>query len=76
MVERRFLKCGEAAELLRWSPQTLANKRWRGEGPPFIRLSARCVRYDLGELIEWVRSHQEDSESREDQIVGAVGGNR
>jgi predicted DNA-binding transcriptional regulator AlpA len=61
-MERRYLSRIEAAQMLGLSVQTLANWSWYGEGPPVIRLSARCVRYDREELIRWVHRHQEGSE--------------
>lgn len=57
-TEKRFLSRDEAAQFLGLRPQTLANLSWRNEGPPFIRLSERCVRYDLIELISWMKSRE------------------
>lgn len=28
--------------------------RQKGEGPPFVRLSARCVRYQWGAVQQWL----------------------
>lgn len=35
----------EVAALLGASPQTVRNWRWRGEGPRFVKLGGRMVRY-------------------------------
>jgi predicted DNA-binding transcriptional regulator AlpA len=55
---KRFINREEAAEFLGLSPQTLANYSWRGEGPPFIRISDRCVRYDRDELMAWMKARE------------------
>jgi hypothetical protein len=36
--------------------------RWRGEGPPFYKLG-RSIRYDVSELIEWVKAQRRTSTS-------------
>lgn len=36
--------------------QTLRNFRFEGRGPKYKKISARCVRYNLDEVIEWVES--------------------
>jgi predicted DNA-binding transcriptional regulator AlpA len=56
--ENRFLSRDEAAKFLGLRPQTLANLSWRNEGPPFIKLSERCVRYDRDELINWMKARE------------------
>ncbi|MGH3426018.1 MAG: helix-turn-helix transcriptional regulator [Mycobacteriales bacterium] len=43
----------EVAELLGCSIRTLQGWRWRGGGPPFIRVG-RSVRYDPSGLRAWV----------------------
>ena len=44
------------ASALRVSPRTVADWRLarRGYGPPFVRLSHRCIRYDPLALARWV----------------------
>jgi predicted DNA-binding transcriptional regulator AlpA len=43
----------EAAEFLGYSKRALQNWRHRGDGPPYIRISERAVRYRRRDLIEW-----------------------
>jgi hypothetical protein len=50
----------EAATLLRLSPGTLANWRWRGQGPPFAKIGGRVL-YEREALIAWVRDRVETS---------------
>ncbi len=54
-----------AAEFLGLSIKTLQKKRCTGDGPVFVRISARCVRYRRRNLIEWANSlaRQSTSES-------------
>jgi predicted DNA-binding transcriptional regulator AlpA len=58
MDMERLLKRSEAAEFIGWKTQTLANRAWKGQGPPFIRLSSRSIRYRLGDLLAWAKTHQ------------------
>jgi len=51
-----ILTSGEAARFLRLEPRTLESWRGRGIGPKFVRYSARCVRYRLKDLHDWIDS--------------------
>jgi len=56
--KKRFLTRDEAARFLGLRPQTLANLTWQNAGPPYVRLSSRCIRYDLGELLSWMKARE------------------
>jgi hypothetical protein len=43
-----------AAEFLSFAPRTLANWRFRGGGPQFVRFRARTVRYRRKDLVAWL----------------------
>lgn len=43
-----------AAELLSVNPRTMQQWRLRGVGPPFVRISSRCVRYRYRDLQAWI----------------------
>ena len=43
-----------AAAWFGWDPRTLEARRSRGDGPPFVRLSRRSVRYRQSDLERWV----------------------
>lgn len=58
-----MLDTREAAARLHLSPRTLEGLRVRGEGPPFIKLGARSVRYAKGDLEEWIASRRRRSTS-------------
>ncbi len=49
-----FLTPKQAAYFLGLQAKTLANMRWRGEGPPFRRHGGQ-VRYHIDELEAWSR---------------------
>lgn len=58
VLSLNFVTRAVAARLLAMSEQTLANLAWRNQGPPFVRLSARCVRYNVEDLIAWAKAHE------------------
>ena len=43
----------EAAERLGFTARFLQNRRTRGDGPRFVRVSARAVRYRPADLEQW-----------------------
>lgn len=50
----RLLTPIQAADFLSLSPRWLELKRYQGDGPPFVRVSSRCIRYRLSDIEEWV----------------------
>lgn len=44
----------EAAEFLGLTPRFLEMRRYRGDGPLFIRISGRVIRYRREDLETWV----------------------
>jgi hypothetical protein len=46
----------DAAKLLRFTPRFLQARRVRGDGPKFLKISARAVRYRRSDLLEWEQS--------------------
>jgi hypothetical protein len=55
----------EAATLLKVSVSWLAKARMRGDGPPYICISRRSIRYVLAALLQWMKSRQRLSTSEE-----------
>lgn len=53
------------AAVLGMSPGTLVNWRASGEGPPFVRLGARRVRYRRADLERWLRERTHNPEARQ-----------
>lgn len=58
-----FVTEARAAELLSVNPRTLQQWRLRGGGPPFVRISSRCVRYRWRDLLAWTEQHLRSSTS-------------
>jgi len=52
-----------AADFLSLKKGTLQNYRQFGDGPKYIRLSARCIRYTRADLREWAESRKRTSTS-------------
>ncbi len=55
----------EAADFLNVTPRFLQHRRQRGGGPPFVRISARCIKYTRLRCKSWydalMRSSTSDS---------------
>jgi hypothetical protein len=56
-ADTRFGDEHEASRISGIPVPTLRSNRTRGGGPPFLKLG-RSVRYDLDELIAWMRAHR------------------
>jgi predicted DNA-binding transcriptional regulator AlpA len=54
---------GELARFLKMAPGTLRNWRTSGEGPPFLSLSSRAVRYRFADVEAWVNARRRRSTS-------------
>jgi predicted DNA-binding transcriptional regulator AlpA len=53
-LNRRILLTeAEAARSIGFTERFLQNRRHRGDGPPFVRVSARAVRYRPQDLEQW-----------------------
>ncbi len=48
-----LLRQDEVAKILKLSPRTLEAWRHRGGGPRYLKLTPRCVRYRLSDLLAW-----------------------
>lgn len=53
----------QAAQLLKVSEKTLQYWRLTGNGPKFVRISKRCVRYRRRDLIAWIEQRLKASTS-------------
>jgi hypothetical protein len=52
----RLLTPNEAATLLRISPKTLEKWRADDEGPPWVTVGKRHIRYDPADLAIWLKT--------------------
>lgn len=53
----RLLNERQAAEFLGYTVRALQNWRIRGQGPDFVRVSQRSIRYRRKDLMEWVENN-------------------
>ena len=51
----------EGAEKLSVAVQTLRNWRWRGEGPAYVKVGKRTVRYRRGDLDAFIEASTKQS---------------
>lgn len=56
LTQSGLLTTKQAADWLGYKPRMLEARRLKGDGPLFIRISARAVRYRLEDLQNWVNS--------------------
>ena len=55
----------ETARRLKVSVSWLAKARMRGDGPPYVKLTGRTVRYTEAALIQWMKGRQRMSTSEQ-----------
>lgn len=60
-AEPQLLTEREAAELLGLTRSFMQARRVRGDGPKFVRISSRCIRYDIQDLKAWISDLRRDS---------------
>jgi predicted DNA-binding transcriptional regulator AlpA len=65
----RLLTVGEAATFLRVSTSFLAKRRMSGDGPPFVVIGRRGIRYAESALLQWTSANTHQSTSERDQFV-------
>jgi predicted DNA-binding transcriptional regulator AlpA len=53
-MNKRLVKQKEAAVCLGLSEATLERDRWRGGDIPYIKVGPRAIRYDLGQLDDYL----------------------
>lgn len=58
----QLLTTREAAAFLRLRPGTIENYRYAGEGPRFVRVGRRAVRYRVTDLEAWMNREARDTE--------------
>lgn len=55
MTTRALLSTAEAANLTGLSPEWFFLARKKGDGPPYLRVTSRIVKYDREDLLDWFR---------------------
>lgn len=51
----KLLTTSQVALMLQLSGATLEDWRWKRMGPPFVRISRGCIRYDEDSVEEWIK---------------------
>lgn len=59
----QLLTENDAAQLLSISPRTLRNWRVIGDGPVYVRVSGRCIRYRFEDLKGFIAQRTQSSTS-------------
>ncbi len=55
---KQYLNEKEVSRITGLSIQTLRNQRYLHRGIPYIKLSGRCVRYDLEDVLSHMQDHR------------------
>lgn len=61
--DSELLTEAQAAEFLKFSPKALQKWRCVGNGPKFIKISSKAIRYMRKSLIEWANERMVSSTS-------------
>ncbi len=57
-MQKALLNQKQAADYIGVKTGTMEIWRYRGGGPPFIRISRRCIRYRPCEIDEWLNKRR------------------
>jgi Helix-turn-helix domain len=68
----QLLNTSDAAKRLGISPRTLEGWRISGCGPRFLKVSDRCVRYSLSELMAFTESNSVSNTIQARQLLHAA----
>jgi len=63
MAEDRLLDSAETAEFLGVPVSLLGEWRYRSEGPPYLKLGHRTVRYSTHDLARWLGERRVEAAS-------------
>lgn len=66
----KLLTPGDVEQITGLTPEQLAQLRWRGGGPRFVKLG-RQVRYTPTSIEEWVRENTYERTDRPDRPIAA-----
>lgn len=54
----KLMTTPECAEFLGVGKDVIFEWRKNGEGPPYLHITARTLRYDRDAVLEWAQSHE------------------
>ena len=63
----------QAADFLQVTPRALQKWRATGTGPPYVRISSRCVRYRRRDLFAWTEGRLRTSTTQTELPDGQAG---
>lgn len=52
----------DAARMISMSVDWLRERRWHGDGPPYLRIGSKAIRYERDEVLAFMRSHRVENE--------------
>ena len=55
----------DAARMISMSVDWLRERRWQGDGPAYLRMGKKAIRYERDVLLEFMRSHRVDHQPAE-----------
>lgn len=55
----------EAGRMISMSVDWLRERRWHGDGPPYLRIGSKAIRYERDEVLAFMRSHRVDHQPAE-----------
>ena len=58
----------DAARMISMSVDWLRERRWHGDGPAYLRIGQKAIRYERDVLLEFMRSHRVDHQPAEGVI--------
>ena len=58
----------DAARMISMSVDWLRERRWHGDGPPYLRIGSKAIRYERDELLSFMRSHRVEHQPAEGVI--------
>lgn len=53
-----LLTTGDVARYLGLKRRTIVSWREKGRGPQYIRISSRCIRYEVDAVLKWLKCQQ------------------
>lgn len=56
-TDNTLLSPKQLADKIGLTKETIRDWRWLRKGPPFQRISPRCIRYNLGKVLKWIEDH-------------------
>jgi hypothetical protein len=55
----------DAARMISMSVDWLRERRWHGDGPAYLRMGKKAIRYERDVLLEFMRRHRVDHQPAE-----------